>query len=458
MAQTSKNQVQRVNDMTQGSPIKLILTFAIPLFIGIIFQQVYSMVDTMVVGYGLGDQAIAAIGATSSLYSLIVNFAWGLNSGYGIVVTQRFGAHDEKALKQSIAGMIVLDAAVTAVLTALSLIFLHPLMRFMNTPEAIFDQAHAYIVIIYAGMITTIGYNMFAGILRAMGNSRSPLYFLIISSLLNVVLDILLVLVIPMGVAGAAIATVIAQNVSAVLCGIYVFRNYGKYMPSREDYRVPKKMLGELFSTGFAMALMITVVDFGSAIFQRANNVFGEVIITSHAAARRIIEMFMSPLSTIATANSTFIGQNWGARKMDRIKATIKKVIGLEVAWAVFSAAAVYLFGSAMVQFITGTDDPDVIANAVMSIRLHFACYPALGILFCLRTSMQAMGQKIAPVISSCIELAMKFFAAAWLIPQFGFFGTSITEPVTWVLMMAFLAVVYFTQRKNMFALNEGGI
>ena len=177
MSKIQKRQTMRVKDMTQGSPIKLIIAFAIPLFVGNIFQQLYNMVDTMVVGYGLGDQAIAAVGATTTLYNLVVNFAWALNNGYGIVVTQRFGAGDEKAMKKSIAGMIELDIAVTVVLSVLALVFLHPLMEFMNIPESIFEQAYTYIFIIYAGMITTIAYNMFAGILRAMGNSRSPLYF-----------------------------------------------------------------------------------------------------------------------------------------------------------------------------------------------------------------------------------------------------------------------------------------
>lgn len=454
MSKIQKRHAMRVNDMTQGNPIKLIIAFAIPLFVGNIFQQIYNMVDTMVVGYGLGDQAIASIGATTTLYNLVVNFAWALNSGYGIVVTQRFGAGDEKTMKKAIAGMIELDIAVTVILSLLALVFLRPLMKFMNIPESIFDQAYIYIFIIYAGMIATIAYNMFAGILRAMGNSRSPLYFLIASSILNVILDVLFVLVIPLGVAGAAIATVIAQAVSAIFCGIYVFLNYGKYMPEKEDYIVPKEILADLFTTGFAMALMITVIDLGSLIFQRANNVYGETIIASHAAARRIITMFMAPISTIATANATFIGQNWGAKKIERIRTTMKKVMGIELLWTVFSVILIYLFGDIMIRFITGTNDSEVIANAVMSIRIHFACYPALGILICLRNAMQAMGRKVAPVISSCIELGMKMFAAIWLIPHLGFFGTCITEPVTWVLMMVFLLVVYIARKDKMFAIT----
>lgn len=227
----------KVLDMTKGKPVKLILAFAIPLFIGNIFQQVYSMVDTMVAGYCLGDQAIAAIGATSALYGLIISIAWGLNSGFSLVVTQTFGAHDNGKLRKAIGSMMMLDGFITAALTILSLVFLVPLMRLMNTPESIFEQAYSYMSIICAGMTATICYNMFAGILRAFGNSRTPLYFLIFSSLLNIALDLLFVAVFGMGVAGAALATVIAQAVSGILTGIYVYRHYREMMPGREAFR-----------------------------------------------------------------------------------------------------------------------------------------------------------------------------------------------------------------------------
>lgn len=438
--------------MTQGNPLRLILAFAVPLFIGNIFQQVYNMVDTMVVGYHLGDQAIAAIGATSSLYSLIVNFAGGLNSGYGIIVTQRFGAHNKKDMKQAIAGMMLLDLIISVGLSILAISCLPWLMRFMNTPEAIFDQAYLYIAIIYSGLVATIGYNMFAAILRAMGNSRSPLYFLILSSLLNIGLDLLFVVTFEMGIAGAAIATVLAQCVSAVGCGVYTFRNYREYLPEKADFKVPGTMLKELLSTGLAMALMSCVVDLGNVTFQRVNNLLGETIIAAHAAARKLIVILLQPLATLAVANSTFTGQNWGAGKYDRIQSTFKKVLLLEAGWGLFAAAIIYLFGAQLVRFTTGTSDPEIVGNAVMSLRIHFSMFPVLGVLFCTRNTMQAMGQKVAPVLSSCIELAMKILSANVLIPKLGFLGTCITEPITWCLMVLFLMTVYFSKRKKIFS------
>lgn len=447
-----KRAPARVRDMTEGSPLRLILAFAVPLFIGNIFQQVYSMVDTMVVGYHLGDSAIAAIGATSSLYSLVINFAGGLNNGYGIVVTQRFGSHDRKEMKQAIAGMMLLDVVVTLLLTALSLAFLRPLMRFMNTPEALFDQSYAYISVICGGMLATMGYNMFASILRAMGNSRSPLYFLILSCILNIGLDLLFVVVFEWGISGGAIATVLAQLVSAVACGIFVLSNYRDYLPGREDFRVPMSMLSTLFSTGFSMALMSSLVDGGSVIFQRANNVLGEIYITAHAAARKILVIMLQPQATIAVATSTFVGQNWGAKNGTRVQAGLKRSLVLELGWGLFGAAFVWLFGSWLVRFTTGTSDPEIIRNTVLSLRIQFTLFPFLGVLFCLRNAMQAMGQKIVPVLSSCIELAMKILSANLLIPTLGFLGTCVTEPCTWVLMVVFLFIVYLSKRKKLFA------
>ena len=449
MNRTKSTPAMRVMDMTQGSPAKLILAFAVPLFIGNIFQQIYSMVDTAVAGYCLGDGAIAAIGATSSLYAFLIDFASGLNSGCAIVVTQHFGARDEKKLKSAIAGMIELDAVVTL---ALSLVFLRPLMRFMNTPEGIFEQAHQYIAVICAGMAATIAYNMFSGILRAFGNSRTSLFFLMISSVLNMGMDLLFVAVLGMGVAGAALATVIAQGVSALLCGVYVFRHYKAFLPGKEDFRVSGSLIAELLSNGIAMALMYCVVDLGSVIFQRANNHLGETIISAHTASRRIIGIMMQPLATIATASSTFVGQNWGAGKPERIHTALRRVTAMEIGWSLFGCGLVFAFGGALVRLTTGTSDTEVVRNAVMSLRWHLSFFPALGCLLALRTAMQAMGQKTAPILSSCIELGMKLLSAALLIPRLGFFGTSITEPITWSLMLLFLAAAYFGSKTRMFS------
>lgn len=450
-----KNSTMNVQDMTVGDPIKLILAFAIPLFIGNVFQQIYTMVDTMVVGHFIGDNAISAIGATSSLYGLMMSLATSMNSGYAIITTQAFGAHDEDRLRHAIAGTVVLNVIITCLVTVLSVIFLRPLLHFMNTPNGIFEEAYIYIFILCIGLFSTIGYNMFAGILRAVGNSRTPLYFLIVSSIGNVVLDLLFVAVFQMGVVGAALATVIAQTISALLSGVAILRGYPSMIPKKKDFYDSIKLWPELLSTGFAMALMLCVVNLGSLIFQRANNGLGETVIAAHAAAHKIINTVMQPLGTIASANSTFISQNWGAKKYDRIKTTLRKVMGLEVLWGVIACALVYMFGDFLIQMITGTEDMTIISNGVLAMKISLPFFPILGILLCLRTAMQSMGYKVAPVVSSCVELLMKGLGASLLIPAYGYLGTCVTEPLTWTLMTMFLVTAYIFQRKKIYAVAK---
>lgn len=313
---------------------------------------------------------------------------------------------------------------------------------FVNTPEEIFEQAYEYIAIVCMGMICTICYNMFAAILRAVGNSKAPLYFLIISFLLNIVLDIALVAGMKKGVAGAGAATVLSQGISALLCGGYLFKNYRAILPQKEDFMIPQALMRELLSTGISMALVHCVVDLGTMIFQRSTNGLGESVIAAFTVSRRIMETLLEPACTIAIANSVFAGQNLGAGQSLRIKRTLKKVLGVEVLWAAAACFMVWLWGKELVVLLTGTKDADMLQNAVMCLRIQFSFYPAVTILMCLRETMQAIGYKVAPVLSSVIELLVKVLAVVYLIPRFGFWGTSITEPVTWVLMTVFLAVV----------------
>lgn len=441
-----------IRDMTRGSILRHILTFALPLLIGNLFQQLYNVVDTMTVGYRLGDQAIAAIGATVSLYSMIVNFACDLNNGYGIIVTQRFGAGDVRQMRKAVAGMMELNLAAGVLVPTLSLVFLRPLLFAMNTPVDIIGQAYAYISIICAGIPVTIAYNMFASILRAVGNSRTPLVFLIISSLLNVALDILLVWGLDMGIGGAALATVLAQLTATLLSGAYLWKNYREYLPGKEDLRVPGRLIVTLLLSGLALAMMSVVVELGTVIFQSAANLLGQMYIAAHSSARRLLMMMIQPIVSLSIANMTFIGQNWGAGKTERVRPAIRTAILLEILWCLFAAFILFFFGGALIRFTTGTTDPEILKNGVLSLRINCALYPVLGVLFCLRNTMQAMGHKIIPVLSSFIELAMKLLAVALFIPRWGFIGVCITEPVTWVLMTLFLAGSFLMLQKKWFA------
>lgn len=443
-----------ITDMTEGKPLCTVLAFAAPLLIGNVFQQIYNLVDTSVVGHCIGDSAISAVGATSSLYMLLISLIASLNSGYTIVTARAFGAHDEEKMKKCIAGTFILNACTAILITVLSTIFLKPLMYFMNTPESIFEDAYNYILIICLGITTTICYNMFAGILRAVGNSKTPLYCLIISSFLNIGLDILFVAGFDMGVNGAAIATVLAQLLSALLCGLAFFINYPLYIPKKADFHVQRSTFLDLLSTGAAMALMMCVVNLGTMIFQRANNALGEAYITAYASGRRIISIVMQPLGSIAEANSTFVSQNWGAKKFRRINTSLKKVMMVEILWGVIACILIFILGDSIIRIVTGSENSQIIADAVLCMRASSPFFPILGVLLCLRTSMQAMGYKKSPVISSCVELVMKFIGAVFVIPAIGFVGSCFTEPVTWVFMTLYLVGAFLVQRKTIFGDN----
>lgn len=440
--------------MISGSPLKHIILFAIPLLIGNIFQQIYSAVDTMIAGRSIGDDAIAAIGSTSSLYSLIFNFAIGLNMGYGIVISQAFGANDENKYKKAIATSFVLNIIMTILLTTITITFLKPFMHFLNTPDDIFNQAYSYMIIICIGITCTVAYNMFACILRAVGNSKTPLYCLIISSIVNVILDILFMGVFKWGVAGAAIATVISQTVSALICGILVFTRYKEILPSKEDFKIKKSILTSLISIGLSMALMYTIVDIGSIIFQRANNELGQDIISAHTASRRLIGILCQPLGTIGSAFSTFTGQNYGAGKYDRIKKSLMQVFIIEIAWSLFVMFIVFVAGGWIVQFITGSKNKEIIDNGLLSLKWHVSFFIPLGLLCCLRTGMQAMGRKFAPLLSSGVECGLKLVSAKLFIPKYGFIATCMTEPIIWTCMFIVLLVAYLLLKKKMF-LND---
>lgn len=426
--------------------MKLILGFSVPLFIGNIFQQIYSLADTMVAGYNLGDEAIAAIGATSAVSALLIDFLSGMNGGCSILVTRAFGARNPVRLRQAVAAMILLNTAVLVVLTGAVLLFLSPLMVLLNTPADIFEQAYIYIAVVCGGLFSTVFFNMFAGILRSVGNSWIPLLFQVIASVLNVVLDILLIVIFRMGIVGLALATVFAQAVSAALCGKQLLQYYRFILPGRDDWRIPRELMLEMFSMGFSMGFMLSVVQIGSIIQQSAINMLGEAAITAHTASRRIALMMVQPFLSLSTAVSVFTGQNLGAGKYERIRSALQKIITLSAGWGVISCILIFLSGDSLVKYITGTKNGQVIALADTCLRVYFFFYPILGILLCLRSALQALGQKLVPIISSGVELLLKMLAAYWLIPQIGFAGILCTEPAIWVLCTGILAVTYVIQ------------
>lgn len=332
-------------DLTSGSPTRLILTYSVPLLIGNIFQQLYSMADTIIVGKCIGVEALAAVGATGGLSFLIIGFLIGLTSGFAVIAAQKFGAKDIEGLRQSVGTSIILCTVTTIVLTALSLLTSEPLLRLMNTPDDIMVDALKYINVIFIGTVCTVFYNMIACILRALGDSKTPLYFLIVSSVLNIVLDLVFILTFHMGVAGAAWATVISQGVAGGLCLFYTLKKYSTLRLTKKDFTYNSALAWKHWQLGLPMALQFSVTAIGVLVLQGALNVFGSTKIAAYTAACKVEQLVTQPAGTFGVTMANYAGQNLGAGRIDRVKEGVKKCSMLTVIFAVAASAILLLFG-----------------------------------------------------------------------------------------------------------------
>lgn len=430
-------------DMTKGSPWRLIFFFTVPVLLGNIFQQLYSMVDTIIVGRFVSVQALAAVGATGSISFLVIGFATGITSGFGIVIAQKFGAGDEKAVRRSVGVSIVLCIIITIILTILSLTTSRFVLELMNTPDDIINDAVIYINIIYAGIFATIYYNMVASILRALGDSKTPLYFLILSSILNVVLDLVLIINFHMGVAGAGIATVFSQFVSAVLCTIYTIKRYPILKLKKSDFRVNKTWAWAHLRVGLPMALQFSVTAVGVMVLQSALNVFGSEVIASFTAASKVETLVTQTMNSLGTTMATFCGQNLGAGKWSRIKK------GMQVGM-IFSAGCVLI--AALINFTLGTaatrlfmTDPsdEIIGYARTYLYITTLFYPFLAAIYLFRNSLQGMGDAMIPMIGGVAELISRLGVAVILPIFIGYIGVCLASPAAWFVTGMILTVRY---------------
>ncbi len=425
-----------MKNLTHGKPLKLILLFAIPLFIGQLFQLFYSLVDTRIVGSTLGDEALAAVGSTTILSDMLTGLLNGFTNGFALIIATFFGANDTKNMKKAVGGNVLLGIASAICVSTLCLLFLSPILRFMNISDDLLPQAKAYIAIILAGLLAATLYNVCAAILRAIGDSFTPLIFLIISTVLNIFLDYALILRFGMGVAGAALATVISQALSAFMCFLYIRRKYPSLTLVREDFSISKKLYKQLLSTGISMGFMISFINLGSLALQTAINTFGTNIIVAHTAARKITSIFMLPFSVLGTTLATFCGQNLGARKYSRIKTGIRDTLLLTLAWCAVVLLAAYTISPPLIRLITASGEKEVIDTATLYLKVNTVFYfiPATICLF--RTSMQGFGDSKTPVFSSTLELVGKVAIAFLLAPAIGYMGIIISEPVVWFIMV----------------------
>ena len=445
----------KTKDLTQGNVAKLLLFFAFPTLLSNVFQQFYNLADTAIAGHILGDNALVAIGASSTINSLVLSFAWGLNGGFGIIIAQCFGAKDFKKLKKSVAISLSINVLFSLIVCIFGIFMSRPMLQALNTPAARLNEANSYISVILVFIIVPMLYNLEAVILRSLGDSKTPLYFLIFSSVLNIILDYVLIKFTHMGVKGAAVATVLAQLLSVILCFVVILKNFKIIRLKKNDFHFSASLFKNMMSAGMAMAVMNSIFSIGSIIMQGSINALGEDIIAAHLGSRKVAEMFMQPLVTIGTACSTFVGQNYGALKIGRIKASIKYSTIYSLIWSVFTFFILWFFGGQIARLVTGSASQVVFDNTQMYLRINAPFYFVLGLLFTLRFSIQSVDRKMPPIISSSMELASKIAAAYLFIPLWGYLGACIAEPLSWTLGAIYLLFVFKKEFKRLDGLAE---
>lgn len=433
-----------VKDMTQGNPRKLILSFAIPLILGNLFQQFYSLVDTIIVGKFLGVTELAAMGATGSLNFLIIGFCSGVCGGFGIPIAQRFGAKDEDGLKKYVANSAWLGVIVAAVMTVITVSMCRQILTWMKTPADIIDSSYAYIVIILAGIPVTVLYNLTSSIIRSMGDSKTPVYFLTLSAALNIVLDLVCIIVLKMGVAGAAVATVASQAVAGLACLVYMVKKYTNLRMTKEQRRPRPKLMKQLIVMGVPMGLQYSITAIGSVVLQSAVNTLGSAAVASMTAAGKVGMLFMTPIDSLGASMATYAGQNMGAKKPERIRRGLKDAGIIGCVYSVIACLILSTVGKYVALLFVDASETAILNNVQTFLRINSAAYALLVFVNEIRFLIQGIGFSGLAIFAGLAEMAARALVGFALVPKFGFVGACMGNPAAWVFADLFLFPAYF--------------
>lgn len=437
-------------DLTRGSPAKLIVMFTIPLLIGNIFQQFYNMADTLIVGRTIGPGALAAVGCTGSIMFLIIGFAQGMTSGLSIIVAQRFGAGDEEGVRRSFATGALVCLAITVVLTLVSVLSARPILELMQTPADIIDQAYEYIVVIYAGIGAAVLFNYLSNVIRALGDSRTPLIFLVIASVLNIGLDFALILWCGMGVAGAGVATVIAQAVSGLLCLIYIAKRFHILHPKRKDWRQTREQLMSHLRLAVPMGFQASIIAIGTISVQVALNTLGTTAVAAYTAASKIDMLCTMPSMSFGITMATYTAQNYGANLFQRIKTGVRQCCIISVIVSAVLGLVNILAGKYLIMAFVGAESTEIVDLAQIMLTINGICYVFLALLFVYRNTLQGLGKSFIPTLAGSLELVVRIFAAFVLAALMGFTGACLANSMAWIGACILLCIAYYvTIRKD---------
>lgn len=437
-------------DMTVGKPLKIMLRFAIPILLGNIFQQFYTMVDTIIVGKFVGTKALAAVGATGTITFLILGFLMGVTNGFTVFTAQKFGAGDMKKMRETVGNAAILSILLAGTMTLVSMAFMRKLLLYMNTPEDIFQDAYIYVMIICGGIFANVLYNLLANILRALGNSKVPLYFLIISASLNIILDLLLIIVFHMGVAGAAWATIFSQGISGILCLVYIIQKVPELHLQKAEWRFQKEIALSQVRIGIPMGLQFSITAIGSIMVQSALNMFGSFAIAAFTAATKIEQAFQIAFWALSSALATYNAQNIGAGRLDRVKKGFHDAHILGVIYSIAAGLILIFFGKYFTYLFISEDLDQVLPMIDTFMKCTGLFFVPLYFVNGLRNGIQGLGYGFLPMCAGIMELIGRGVTAVISAKNASYIGVCLASPMAWLAASLFLAVMYVYVMKDM--------
>lgn len=426
-------------EMTSGRALPLIFSFAMPVLLANLLQQTYSLIDAAIVGKFLGIGAFSAVGASTSVIFLIIGFCNGCCAGFGIPVAQKFGARDYSTMRRYVAISLQLAAVMSVIIAVVTAIYCKDILRIMQTPEDIYTDAYLYLLVTFIGVPCTFFYNLLSSIIRALGDSKTPFWFLFLSTVLNIILDLVCILVFKWGVAGAAIATLLSQGISAVLCFIYMYRRFEILQSTRDERKFNSRLAGNLLWIGVPMGLQFSITAIGSIMLQSANNALGAASVAAFASAIRIKSFFMCPFESLGIAMATYTGQNYGAGKPKRIWQGIKASGLMMIIYAAFAFSVLMLASEKLTLMFVDPSETEVISKAVLYMHVSCSFFPILGILCILRYTIQGAGFTNLAMLSGVSEMIARTLVSIYAVPAYGFTAVSFGDATAWVAADLFL-------------------
>ncbi len=437
-----------IQDLTKGNPLKLIILFSLPILIGNIFQQLYQLADIFIVGHLLGENALAAVGASAPIFFTFLIIAFSFTGGLTAITAQRFGAKDYDGVRSSVTHSIRASVTLGTLLTLILLLILKPLLKILNVPSAIFNDSYNFILILGLAMVLIIFSNLLFGFIRALGDSRTPLYFLIFTTIMNIVFNLIFIKHFKLGVIGSALGTVLAITISVICCIMYI----KKYIPllhiTPNDWKYNKNFMKEHLNIAIPMSIQFSILSLSIMIIQAVCNSFGEKIIVGFTIALRIEQLATQPLMALGIAMATFVAQNYGAGEMYRIREAIKKTVLTSFSISLIMSLCVFTFGKYLIGAFLNNPDSTAIEVGVSYLSISIMFYFFLGLIFIFKNTLQSMGKPMFPVVSGFVELAIRSFAAIILANQIGYQGIYYASPLAWV---GGSLVVLFGYYKNMY-------